>query len=287
MKPILTSAAVMLLASAAWAAPSMSGFVARMPVFPATTQAAGAAFGGSVMDAPVPPRAIADLEHALTDMNMQMAAANAPTAAQQQAGINTSQDIAAKMQSMTQEQRIAYAMQLQANMARPAPMALDANGVRDARAAGAIAQQAPADAQALNGLRSRVQALTSNWQIEDQKITRGDFMRRLCTAADRANNTAWLGPHLALARANLTQGAALEKELRAFANGQAAKNAQAEALSGPGAAPARNGTRSNVQQAIMAMIDLYDAAGRAAKYQHASDWNAQAPITGPCRDDAS
>jgi hypothetical protein len=175
-------------------------------------------------------------------------------------------------------------MQLQAGMARPAPQVLDANGVRDARAAGAMAQQAPADAQTLNSLRSRVQTLGSNWQIQDGQITKGDFMRRLCTAADRTNNNAWLAPHLALARTNLAQGAALERDLRAFANGQAAKNRQAEALSGPGALPAQSTTRTNAQQAIMVMIDLYDAAGLAAKYQHASDWNASAPITGPCRD---
>jgi hypothetical protein len=291
-KFLLSSSATLLMVCAAIAAPDMKSTVARMPAYPATVQAAGAAFGGKKLETPTAPKAIADLERDLTNMNVQSTAASAPSASQAAANQATSQSIAQKMQGMTTEQRIAYAMQLQGQMApaRPAPMALDANGTRNAQAAGQIMQQTGKDQQALGVLQGKVGSFSNDWTIQDAKLSgKKEFLQQLCTEADRAANNAYLAPHLALASRSLPQGAALERDIRAIAVAAAGRSAQADAMVAQGAqgsvaSAAASGSRTVAQSAILALTQLYDSAAIAAKWQHASDFNAHAPVMGPCKD---
>jgi hypothetical protein len=287
---VLIGSLTLLLAGQANAA-DLKSYVMRVPAYPATPQAAGAAFGGKIAENPPTPKAVTDLEHDLTQLSLQ-GAPPPPSAAAQASMQASSEQIAQKMQSMTMDQRIAYAMQLQKQMAPagPQPMALDANGTRNAQAAGAIMQQEGQDQQNLSALQAKVTSFANNWQMQDSKVS-GDkiFRQQLCTESDRAANAAYLAPHLALAKSSLAQGAALEQQLRALALNSAARNAQAEAIVAQGpqgqtASAAASGTRTVTQGAILQLLTLYQSAALAAKWQHASDFNAHAPVIGPCRD---
>lgn len=280
-------------ALAAGASVDLKPMARSIPAMPATSVAAAAGFPAARWDQmPEASPLVADLQQKITAATMQL---NAPTPAAAAAfDPANAQAMAAKMQSMSQAEQVAFAMQMQQQMM--GGMNRPSSGVvspKEGEALKQIGNESSAmvnDQTRLNALRASHVQFLDGWVAADNAISArnakaenfgdGGGTEFVCSEAERAGRLKAVSLHLKLAGEQLAMAAKLDQEQRAFNTSAIARYDRVIALgaqiSNPGTAALGNGARSNsfstASGAIAETAQLYDQAGRrAAWWQHMDD----------------
>jgi hypothetical protein len=266
----------------------LRGYLGRVPALPANAAAAATAFprgaDGSIAVPPTAQKLRADLQAAA------MAAATAPTAgAAAPMTPDQAQAMAQKLQSMSQSEQMAYAMQMQQQM-----LAGNSGGfsvsAAESDALGKLEDEqvrVNEDEQRFIALKQRSTALLAAWDAavrSSSEFAIGDA--EVCNEQHRARALAQANAEVDKANEQLRKAATLDKELRAadatlIARAELTTSLAAQiktsALAAAGTT-ARTRATSNAINAIDLTADFYAQAGRrAARWQHLADAIRKAP----------
>lgn len=297
-KTTTTFIALCGVSSLCWAAGfDLKAEEAKVPALPATSVAAAASFPASHWHLePDAPAFVAQIDQELSAASLSLNSPMAPAGTMSPAD---AQALGQRLQNMSEQERMAYAMQMQAQMSANQPHAgIVSPAQGQAMQQLGVEQQAiAADQQRSLAMRAAQQQFIDAWRTQDEQLTAangdseyvglGGGSDFVCSEAARAANLKAYGAHLKLANEQLTRAVAMQKEQRAFADSAIARYQKVKALAtqlasspmGNGGNAMATGAFSNAALAIGTMSDFYSEAGRrAARWQHGQDAVRKLPV---------
>ncbi|HVT34654.1 MAG TPA: hypothetical protein VHE37_03675, partial [Nevskiaceae bacterium] len=290
MKIRYALSAVALAASAAAGAGSaidFKAFMAQVPALPKNSAAAAQAYTAERWDLlPEMPAAVTQLQKDLGAAQVQASMQSAGTPAASPIDPSQAQAMAARLQSMSQQEKIAYAMQMQAQMApHPAMGVVSDNQGQAIKQISQEQQQLALDNQKTAAMRVAHGQFLAAWDQRDAQLStqngrmengeEGGNADFVCSEAERANRLKAVALHQKIAEDELAQAAKISAEQRAYTEAAIARFQRISALApqvGPMASMANTALQSSSSDATLAVSELAgfnaEAGRRAARWPH-------------------